>query len=283
MMFRRANLLLCTSALVALAALLAEGAPVPPPPCADPPCGPGNGGGGCTSDAQCDDGNFCTIDQCMGGNCVYFECGGGTYCDPMACVDGSYFCGPVPGPDCGGQVCDDATESCVDCVVDGDCTPDVCDTGTNTCVECNNENDCSGATPACDAGTSTCVECLDDSYCPGEVCDMANSVCVECLDDGDCNAGPQCWLGICNPNGNNCGYAEDDADNDGFLDCTQDDCAPGMEELHPNCLDENQLWIVNGCTASQCDEDGDLIPNDRDCCLEQPGPAPTGCPSGICQ
>lgn len=70
-------------------------------PCTNDSCNPASGcvsvdngscGGGCTSDAQCDDTNLCTVDVCSGGACVHnpVSCGGSTagceltWCKPNA-------------------------------------------------------------------------------------------------------------------------------------------------------------------------------------------------------
>jgi subtilisin family serine protease len=96
----------------------------------------------CVSDAECDDGDVCTIDRCEGGRCSGVSCDDGNPCNGIeTCApDGS---GCVPGvaePD--GTPCPDATvcngeETCMAGVctpgaalscADGDsCTEDVCD------------------------------------------------------------------------------------------------------------------------------------------------------------
>ena len=89
---------------------------------------------------------------------------------------------------------------------DGDCmgsTP-VCDEATNTCVECLAKGDCKSPKPACDTVTNTCVECTTKTDCSDAakpVCDTKAHACVACLADADCKdpSAARCDQGTCTP------------------------------------------------------------------------------------
>ncbi len=100
--------------------------------------GPGES---CAVDADCDDMVYCNgVESCSAEGSV--------------CVAGA----PV---DCGGQFCDEDSDSCVECLGDLDCTDN--------------------ATPLCsDAGV--CVECIEDLDCAdGQVCESG-----ECIEAAAC-------------------------------------------------------------------------------------------------
>lgn len=103
-------------------------------------------------------------------------------------------------------VCDQATDTCVECLKSADChgeTP-ACDPSTNACVECTqDESDaCMGETPMCDADVNLCVACLVNTDCAdaaGSRCTGAKE-CAPCMDSDDCAhiAGKNvCDNGVC--------------------------------------------------------------------------------------
>jgi Cys-rich repeat protein len=98
---------------------------------------------------------------------------------------------PTCDPACVDQVCDNTTNTCVDCVTSTDCsgTKTVCDPSAQQCVTCLTGEGCT-ATQICDTENDTCVECLGDLDCGnGEVCDTASNLCVACLETTDCTSG----------------------------------------------------------------------------------------------
>ncbi len=100
--------------------------------------------GGCSVDADCDDGLFCNgAEVCNAGVC---EAGTAPACD-----DG-LFCNGV-------ETCNEATDSC-----DAG-TPPACDDG----LFCNGVETCNEATDSCDAGTAPCTG--------GETCNETTDVC----------------------------------------------------------------------------------------------------------
>lgn len=83
-------------------------------------------------------------------------------------------------------VCDEPTDTCVQCLVENDCATGAkkkCDTTAKTCVECLASTDCSTAAAAkCDGGS--CGKCTSNDDCAhiaGKgVCDKTAGECVEC-------------------------------------------------------------------------------------------------------
>ncbi len=121
-------------------------------------------GGGCISDADCNDGAFCN---------------GVETCVSSVCHSGASPCG-------NDQVCDPSNGACVECILDTQCddglicTVDSCDQTTKTCAHaanhsiCDDGAFCNGA-EICD----TSLDCRpDDSPCGDQSCDEENDVCL---------------------------------------------------------------------------------------------------------
>ena len=177
--------------------------------------------GGCTSDAECDDGLFCTgTETCVSGSCQSSgdPCPGGTTCneatdtcDAAACDnDGSCeagedcnncpndcrsktngnpnsrYCCDGDLPDCGDSRC---SESGFSCGGGGGCTTDPdCDDGD----PCNGAEACVGG--SCQGGTAPPCQ-NGDGCCPSGCTSANDDDCVECtlgqvgdpcVDDVDC-------------------------------------------------------------------------------------------------
>jgi len=245
----------------------------------DPGGGGGGGGGGlppaflCATDADCDDdGLFCN---------------GAETCVDAACQSSGDPCTDPALP-----YCDESSDSCVECLVDGDCDDGLFCTGTETCVSgaCqSSDGPCTDpALPFCDETSDACVECLTDGNCtdglfcngsetcdatgtcqpgadpcPGQLCDEADDVCVECLDHTDCddglfcNGAETCADGAC--------QAGDAVEcNDGVA-CTTDSC----DEATDSCVFEaNDAACDNGlyCDGAEvCDPLAGCQPGDDPC------------------
>ncbi len=128
-------------------------------------CGAG-GGGGCTSDAQCNDGAFCNgVETCNIGTGV---CEAGT---PIACGD---------GVSCTVDACNEATDSC-------DNTPSnaLCDNG----AFCDGAETCD-AINDCQAGSA--VQCGDGVSCTDDSCNELTDSCDNTPNDGLCDNGLFC-------------------------------------------------------------------------------------------
>ncbi len=173
-------------------------------------------GRGCTTDAECNDGQFCTgVETCNAGTCQSSgdPCGAGTTCneaadscDAAACDnDGSCdagedcnncpndcraklngnpngrFCCDGDLPDCGDSRCSESDWSCGG---GGGCTSD---------PECNDGQFCNGVETcvggSCQAGSDPC---------PGQGCDEGSDQCVTCGGNKDpCNTNGDCCSGNC--------------------------------------------------------------------------------------
>ncbi len=119
----------------------------------------------CASDADCDDG---------------VHCNGVEVCDAGACQ---------PGTDlCPGQVCVEASQTCVDCLTDADCddgiacTVDSCDSQAETCVRTPDDTVCDDGF-LCN-GSETCDPILDCRPGTPVVCDGSEPDDAACL-NGD--------------------------------------------------------------------------------------------------
>ncbi|HEX5044251.1 MAG TPA: hypothetical protein VFV75_15200 [Candidatus Polarisedimenticolaceae bacterium] len=147
----------------------------------------------CSDDSQCDDGNACTDDACVEGQCASTP----TVCDDgNACTDD--LCDSGSGCFHMDVVCDDSSactnDSCdpssgcvydtISCDDDNACTDDSCDAASG-CVNTNNSNPCDDGN-ACTAGDAcgggscqagSAVDCNDGSACTADSCDPATG-CV---------------------------------------------------------------------------------------------------------
>jgi hypothetical protein len=226
-------------------------------------------GAGCTSDIECDDGVYCTIDTCdLGtGECQNSPdnglCGDGDVCNgietcdpidgcqpgtPLDCDDGDLCtidsCDPVTGCDNApvecpeGEFCDPADGQCKECTIDEDCDDgDICN-GVETCEA----GTCIPGTPLdCDDGNLCTIDSCDPvTGCdnapvecpPGEFCDPADGLCkvpAECTVDEDCDDED-----ICN----------------GVETCDAGTCLPGT----PLDCDDGNLCTIDSCDpVTGCD------------------------------
>ncbi|MCB9661285.1 MAG: hypothetical protein H6726_26790 [Sandaracinaceae bacterium] len=132
----------------------------------------------CTADAQCDDGNVCTTDACVGNTCM---------ATPVAAGDA--------GMCMGGEVCSGAPSNM--CVTCADTDPTGTDAG------------CTGGAPFCVVGMSgaTCELCVDDGAGTDTGCDAATpncvvgsggaNECVSCAANSECSDGNECTDDVC--------------------------------------------------------------------------------------
>ena len=128
---------------------------------------------GCISPGDCNDGNVCTTDDCVDGECAFAPN------DGAACsVGGS------PGT-CSAGACVGLCDG-VDCTSGAECVEDgTCDDQSGDCIL--------GANKAAD---TPCTEF------GGSVCDGAGT-CVECNSDGQCPSGQVCNSNTCEAGGIN--------------------------------------------------------------------------------
>lgn len=240
----------------------------------------------CLGTADCNDGNECTTDACVGGACIETSrpvgssCAGGV-CDGAAssplcrpCVDTSASgtdagcSGSTPFCDTSGSV-----PVCVACLTaancndDNDCTTDACVSGA--CQRTSRATGASCAGGVCNGSTSAplCVTCVNDATGSGvdsgcstasPFCDTSGTapVCVECLAASDCNDANECTTDACTagacvntsrPTGTTCAT--------GVCTGTAIDpsCAPCVNDAAPGAVD-------SGCTAATplCDTSGSI-------------------------
>ncbi len=137
----------------------------------------------CMDNSDCDDGIACTDDVCSGGCCESTP-------NDANCPDDGMFC--------------NGTESCsslLGCVSSGDpCPPgEICDEGSDSCLQCDDDNDCDDGVACTDdtCAGGTCVFTPNDGNCPddGMFCN-GSEMChatLNCVSTGDpCGPGETC-------------------------------------------------------------------------------------------
>ncbi len=223
-------------------------------------------GGGCTINAECDDGLFCNgAETCDvgSGTCQSGAppaCDNGLFCDGVeSCNEATDSCDAGTPPTCddglfcnGAESCNETTDSC-----DAG-TPPACDDGEfcNGAETCNEGTDaCDPGAAPCDPGTETCNEgtdvcepigctvdadCDDGLFCNGvETCDVGS---------GTCNAGtaPTCDNGLfcdgvesCNEGTDSCDPGTPPACDDGLFCNGEETCNEGTDSCDagtaPSC------------------------------------------------
>jgi hypothetical protein len=268
----------------------------------------------CLTDSDCNDANACTTDVCVAGTCQYpaVVCDDGLFCTDDSC-DPSTGCTTSPHECDNGQLCDENTNSCVECLTDTDCpsgAPFCNDSGT--CVECQADSDCNdnnvcttdscntagtcvhtGNTNPCDDGNActsgdicgggTChagapVVCNDNNGCTDDSCNPASG-CVytnntsPCDDGNACTTNDTCGGGSCHG-----GDAPNCDDGNG---CTNDSCNPASGCVHTNnsnpCNDGNACTTNDTCGGGTCN--GGTPPNcdDGNVCTTDSCNTSTGC------
>ena len=136
---------------------------------------------------------------------------------------------------------------------DGDCkgsTP-VCDEATNTCVECLAKGDCKSPKPACDAATNTCVECTATTDCEDRskpFCDTTAKQCVACLKQSDCTspAASACSAGTCSA----CTQDADCSNIAGKGVCQVGTCVQCTTSKESACNGKSCNPTTNACTTT---------------------------------
>ncbi len=249
--------------------------------------------GGCL--VSCDDGDPCTTDTCVAGQCVHtpIVCDDGNPCTDDTCVGGECVFTPVKGRSCDdGNACTendacDTTGACVGTPVSCDdgnaCTTDACDPATGCVhqdVDCDNGDLCTD--DSCDP-TSGCVytpiDCsgLDDQ-CHVGVCNTSTGTCEQqpanegssCDDGNACTENTTCdATGACVGTFLNC----DDSDS-----CTSDSCDPDIGCINePVDCDSHDACIVDTCDAVAGCVHTPLDCDDHNACTADTCDSATGC------
>ena len=219
----------------------------------------------CTSDATCDDGQFCNgLERCSSGACV----AGAPACGEMACDESLDACVSCEEPDadgdgaasiaCGGDDCDDtdpnvnpsATEVCDAAGVDEDCDPstlgerDIDGDGRTSSVCCNGDTcglDCDDSNAATYSGATEVCNGIDDD-CDGSV-DEGVQVMLWIDADRDGAGDPEMRVAAC-------------ADTPGFVN-NDDDCDDSNPTANPAGIEACDE-IDNDCDG-EVDEDAVAI------------------------
>ncbi len=151
-------------------------------------------------------------------------------------------------------ICNELTDTCVECLNNNECANGVCDTATKSCVECLGDEDCTQG--VCLEGNTTqdnaCVECRGNTECltaEASLCSAANE-CAPCAADADCthlqDLG-QCVAGTCRE----CTTETENAD------CGGNVCDPasftctnlpiGQTQQLQTCVSDTQCATGNAC------------------------------------
>jgi hypothetical protein len=213
---------------------------------------------GCTSSADCDDGNACTTDSCVNETCQNAN-------HSNACAD--------DGNPCTNDVCSNGS-----CTHPTKANGSAC--GSNSATDCDNPDTCAGGVcvsnyrangTVCTDDGSSCTydrcnatgQCAHPNKTNGTICDdgnaatagdvCANGVCAgtstaECVTAADCNDANACTTDSCSGGScqhvNNTGPCPDDGN-----ECTNDTCGSGVC-THPNKAADTPC---GSSTAGLCD------------------------------
>jgi hypothetical protein len=165
--------------------------------------GDGNGPGECASPKDCDDQDYCTLDDCAAGECTHSPLTDGSFCGKgMVCaVEGCQLADPcVPGAKacestlvktCGP---DGRTWQVEDCNDGNGCTLDGCQPGTFTCTYTAKVGACIGL-DTCTEGVCEGDKCITKPAHDGKVCADKNACTPDTCQGGECVSGPP----ICGP------------------------------------------------------------------------------------
>jgi len=220
--------------------------------------------------APCDDGVGCTADNCdeIGDICLG-NVPSDAFCDDGLFCNGAETCDPVldcrlgvaPCTDPLAPICDEASDTCFECVGDGDCDDGLFCTGVETCVgnlcqpgsfPCDDGVSCT--TNVCDEGTDQCVHnpdsavCDDGVFCNGaETCDPL----LDCQAGTDpCDDGVACTVDSCDELLDSCAHVPNDALCQDPLFCNgveQCDLILGCQFGPPVNCDDGVACTVDSC------------------------------------
>ena len=216
---------------------------------------------------NCNDGNACTADTCVSGNCNHpsYPCNDNNACTADSCDPASGCTHPpltdacddgdpcTKNDNCGTGTCMGTPDTCDDANA---CTTDAC-VGASGCTHVNNTAACDDGNPctpndACSGGA--CVggsggACDDGNACTDDTCDAGICGHVNnagaCSDGDGCTAGDACAAGSC--------VAGAPANCDDGLTCTTDACSAGACSHADTCPTGNKCdSITNACITAGC-------------------------------
>ena len=224
----------------------------------------------CTGDAECEDGDPCTINQCIAEQCAYSfapdgtSCADDLYCNgEETCQDG--FCVGI-SPCLDEYHCIEDTDTCLECIVDGECdddnpcTDDICVFGVG-CDHAFNNDPCEDGDScttddvcidgACTPGSEVICDdenvCTDDSCDPELGCQFVDNL-LPCEDGSVCTLDDYCLQGTCR--------SGSDLDCNDDNPCTDDTCDPFLGCLNSSntdpCDDGDPCTTDDTCTYGVC-------------------------------
>ena len=214
-------------------------------PCTNDLCDPSTGCVFVPNSAECDDGNACTANGCVEGECFAFD---------ITCED------------------------------DNPCTDDLCEASqgcvfTPNTLPCDDNSLCT-LNDACAEGvcvSGVAQDCANDNPCTDEICDP-QSGCLSTpntllCDDGDlCTESDICQAGVCVGSLILC---EDDNP------CTDESCVPGIGCQTSNnsapCDDGDACTTGDQCGAGQCQSGTATNCSDANLCTDDLCKSDTGC------
>ncbi|MGE0791011.1 MAG: hypothetical protein AB7S26_35395 [Sandaracinaceae bacterium] len=248
----------------------------------------------CESDADCDDGFACTVDQCVGTVCAHVP--DDSLCADLGCAEGRCIEGePTAGRTwiCARELvdsnCDDGLDCTSDaCRADGVCVPipddDLCTLDTGGRCDAMEGCQYDACTPAnCDATATGC----QSATCSGGLCDRTplcgsgQMCCHDACVAAGCDDGSECTTDRCDPAA---GCVNDPSASQGDLcddadPCTMTTtCSAGICTGGSDCAVQAGPCRVGTCTATGCtfsNRDGASCPGGTPSC-------PNVCSGGVC-
>ena len=222
---------------------------------------------------SCSDGDPCTSnDQCVNGACVAgpgLDCNDGNSCTLDSCVDGQCHHENIDAE------CDDGNACTVgDACIDGTCT-------FKAALACNDQDLCT--TDACDP-LQGCIHSLNEAPCDdGSVCTIGDHCHLgACISSGEltCDDGNPCTDDVCNAV-SGCSFSPNQAPCNDSNACTLEDkcnagaCQPGQ----PLSCDDQDPCTDDSCAPlTGCLHENNTAPcEDGDACFEN-----DKCQEGIC-
>lgn len=241
----------------------------------------------CMDDAECDDNNPCTVDDCdAGGHCSNMsQTGPGvTGCDDGNACNGVEECVASECVPSAPPVCDDGDP----------CTSETCLAATGCTTPAPIANCCEATEECPDDGNA----CTTVSACVDRRCTTPTPVPLCCNDNAECDDGNTCTPGGTCQAHECVAVPPPDCTDDGNL-CTDDFCDPVAGCVHaqiPGCCSSNtDCDDGTACTTDTCDpvfhtcsnvqEDGDCVACDESDVFSCDGMglcANTTCVAGTC-
>ena len=249
----------------------------------------------CTSDAECDDGLFCTQETCDKAKltCKY------TKNDPTCCESNKECSGFPKSCSLGWCVnhkcyvpkasmeCCDTNLACMDF---DDCTIDFCDLSEGICkfvAGVTGDPSCCSSNVDCDDGD----KCTTDTCMPDHKCSFVADAQACCTSTGDCDDGDPCTIDSCKAD-KTCAHEFDstyccksDSDCDDGNDCTVDYCLHVCRHTVPKdgcCASDKDCDDGDKCTTDKCELNGNTVgicsfPKSAGCSCCSPLNAATSC------